>query len=334
MRVLFDHPNPFLLAHGGFQIQIEQTRLAVIAAGVEVEFLQWWNPDQKADIIHFFGRPAESYIRLAQGKRFKIIMEELLIATGSRTGGQLALQRLCIKIFRQFMPATFKVRMAWESYQLADACIANTPWEAHLMNYLFDAPKERLHVVPNGVEEVFFSSCPGDRGPWLVCAATLTERKRVLELAEAAIRAQVPVWFIGKPYADTDSYAQRFIALARQNPQFIRYEGPVPERNRLAKIYRAARGFVLLSAMETRSLAAEEAAACECPLLLSDLPWARSVFGDTASYCPLTHTAATAAHLRAFYERSSSLPKPLPPKTWAAVGEQFKGIYAAICGKD
>ena len=28
MKVLFDHPNPFMLAHGGFQIQIEQTKKA------------------------------------------------------------------------------------------------------------------------------------------------------------------------------------------------------------------------------------------------------------------------------------------------------------------
>ena len=40
--------------------------------------------------------------------------------------------------------------------------------------------------------------------------------------------------------------------------------------------YREARGFVLLSAMESLSLSALEAAACECPLFLSDLPWARS----------------------------------------------------------
>ena len=28
MKVLFDHPNPFMLAHGGFQNQIEQTKKA------------------------------------------------------------------------------------------------------------------------------------------------------------------------------------------------------------------------------------------------------------------------------------------------------------------
>jgi glycosyltransferase involved in cell wall biosynthesis len=331
VRVLFDHPGPFALAHGGFQIQIEQTRLALIEAGVEVEFLQWWNPRQKGDIIHFFGRPPASYINLAHGKDCKIVIGELLTATGSRSRGQLALQRLCTNLFRKIMPAMFTTRMAWESYRLADACIALTPWEARLMNYLFGAPKERVHVLPNGVEEVFLNPPPATRGKWLVCTATITERKRVLELAEAAVLAQTPVWIIGKPYADSDSYAQRFVALAAQHPQIIRTD-PIPfdARARLAEVYCAARGFVLLSAMETRSGAAEEAAACGCPLLLSDLPWARSVFGATASYCPLGNPAATARRLRAFYELAPSLPAPRKPKSWPLVGQQLKEIYQAI----
>jgi glycosyltransferase involved in cell wall biosynthesis len=330
VRVLFDHPDPFALTHGGFQIQIEQTRLALIQAGVEVEFLQWWNPGQKGDIIHFFGRPMANYIKLAQGKGCKVVMEELLTGAGSRSGGALACQRLGTNLYRKIMPAMFTARMAWESYRLADACIANTAWEAHLMNYLFGAPKERIHVLPNGVEEVFFKSSPAAPGLALVCSATITERKRVLELAEAALLAQTPVWIIGKPYAESDPYAQRFLALARQRPEIIRYEGPVQERERLAGIYRAARGFVLLSAMETRSLAAEEAAASGCCLLLSDLPWARSVFGDSASYCPLGNAAATARHLRAFYDLAPALPKPPPPKSWLMIGQQLKEIYQKV----
>jgi glycosyltransferase involved in cell wall biosynthesis len=331
VRVLFDHPDPFALAHGGFQTQIEQTRLALMAAGVEVEFLQWWNPRQKGDLIHFFGRPRADYIRLAHGQGCKIVMGELLTATGSRSRGELALQRFCTNLFRKIMPATFTTRMAWESYGLADACIALTLWEAHLMNYLFGAPKERIHVVPNGVEEVFLNPPPAARGQWLVCTATITERKRVLELAEAAVRAQTPVWIIGKPYADSDPYAQQFFALAKQHPQTIRYEGPIQDRARLAEVYCAAHGFVLLSAFETHSLAAAEAAGCDCPLLLGDLPWARSVFGATASYCPVGNAAATARHLRAFYELAPTLPRPLKPKSWLAVGQQLKGIYAALC---
>lgn len=42
MKVLFYHLTPFAFAHGGLQIQILQTRKALEALGVEVEFLRWW----------------------------------------------------------------------------------------------------------------------------------------------------------------------------------------------------------------------------------------------------------------------------------------------------
>jgi len=87
----------------------------------------------------------------------------------------------------------------------------------------------------------------------------------VLELAQAAVEAKAPVWIIGKAYSDEEAYAKSFFALAKQHPEYVRYEGPIGDRAKLAAIYRAARGFALLSTMETRSLSAEEAAACECP---------------------------------------------------------------------
>ena len=186
--------------------------------------------------------------------------------------------------------------------------------------------------LPNGVEEIFFQS-PPERGPWLVCTATITERKRVLELAEAAVAAQTPVWIIGRPYTDEDVYAKKFLALARTHPQWIRFEGPVNDRASLAKIYREARGFVLLSTKETRSLSSEEAAASGCPLLLSDLPWAKSTFGEARGvrYCPITERPTTTAGvLKEFYDLAPQLPTPPRPATWGEVGYKIKAVYELV----
>jgi glycosyltransferase involved in cell wall biosynthesis len=196
---------------------------------------------------------------------------------------------------------------------------------------LFGAPPERVHVVPNGVEEIFLQSRPVARGPWLVCTATITERKRVCELAEAAVRAQTKLWVVGRAYADSDPYAKRFFQLAEQQPELIRFEGAIGDRARMAAVYREARGFVLLSTMESLSLSALEGAACECPLLLSDLPWARTVFGESVSYCPITpDTAKTAAVLRRFYDAAPTLRPPPRPLTWAEVAQQLKQLYETL----
>jgi glycosyltransferase involved in cell wall biosynthesis len=334
MKVLFDYHLPFALAHGGVERQILQTRSALEQAGVEVDFVRWWDADQSCDVIHFMGRPGTDYVRFAQSVGRKVVVADLLTGPGSRSRSELAWQRMFIALCRKFLPGMLTWKLAWDSYGLADACVALTDWEAHLMSYLFNVPRGHIQVVPNGVEEVFFNSRKAERGKWLVCTATITERKRVLELAEAAVRGQTPLWVVGKAYTEADPYAEKFFKLAKQQPEILRYEGAVSDRAQMAKIYREARGFVLLSAMESLSLSALEAAACECPLLLADLPWARGTFGNAAKYCPVTKSSEqTAAVLREFYEAAPSLNPPPKPASWNEVARQLKGVYEGILGK-
>jgi len=331
MKVLLDHSLPFLLAHGGFQVQIEQTKLALESAEVEVEFARWWDDTQRADLIHYFGRPAEQYVELAHQKRIRVVLADLLSELGSRSRGLRILQKTLKTAAETLLPPSFVARLAWKSFRMADACIAGTSWEARLMTEMFRAPPQRVHIVPNGTEAIFFQSQPAVRGQWLVCTAAIAERKRVVELAEAAVRAQTPLWVVGKPYGEHDPYASRFFEIAKQNRSLVRYEGAVSDRGKLAQIYREARGFVLLSSRESLSLSAAEAAACACPLLLSDLPWARTVYGDGAWYCPVpANTGKTAEILKAFHAAAPALKAPARPPSWPEVGLQFSSIYERV----
>jgi len=331
MKILVNCTMPFSLAHGGQAIQIQRTLAALSAIGVEAEPLRWWDEHQTGDIIHFFGLMPANQIRFARSKKIKVVMAEFLTAQGSHTATQRRLRRAFRWGVETFAPRNLVGMFSWESYRLADAFVALTAFEKGLMEYKYSAELEKIFVVPNGVDEPFFQAPRTPRGDWLVCTATITERKRVLELATAAIAAQTPVWIIGKAYADNDPYAQKFFQLARANPRFIRYEGGVNNRTELAQIYRAARGFVLLSSMESLSLSALEAAACECPLLLSDLPWARSSFTGSAEFCPVTDSVATtAAALKKFYAAAPGLPAPPKPATWPDVARQLKTVYEKV----
>lgn len=332
MKVLFYHLVPFSFAHGGVQTQIVQTRQALEHLGVEVEFLRWWDPSQTGDILHFVGRLRANKLQLAQGQGMKVVLAELLTEQGSRSRLQLKLQKMARLAVERTRLRPMSLH-TWDSYPLADACVALTGWEAFLMKELYGAPPGKTHVVPNGVEDFFLNSQPAKRGPWLVCTATIREVKRVLELAEAAVRARTPLWIIGKPYSEADAYARRFSALAKTHPDIVRYEGPIQDRTKLAQVYREARGFVLLSAMESLSLSALEAAACECPLLLSRLPWATTVFRESACYCPIGLSAArTAVFLRQFYDAAPGLKPPPRPLTWLEVGQQLKRLYETLLG--
>ncbi len=331
MKILLNCQTPFMLAHGGAQIQIEQTAAALKKIGVDAEYLRWWDQAQEGDILHQFGRIPLSLLALAHAKGLKVVMLDLLTEQGSRSPSRLRLQKWMMHFFKRILPGSLVGSFGWDSYRLVDASVALTSWEARLMMDVFGAPPEKVHVVPNGVEEDFLNSQTAPRGQWLVCTATITERKRVLELAEAAVQAKTPLWVIGKPYSAANPYAARFLQLAGKHPEILRFEGAIDDRARLARAYREARGFVLLSAMESLSLSALEAAACECPLLLSDLPWARTVFQDTASYCPITQSAAqTAAVLRSFHDAAPNLKPPARPLAWTDVARQFRALYEAV----
>jgi glycosyltransferase involved in cell wall biosynthesis len=332
MKILIDHQLPFLLAHGGLQTQIEQTKAALEAAGLEVEYLRWWDESQKGDIIHFFGRANPSHIDFAHAKGMKYVMSELLTGQGSRTRTQLRMQSLVEKALRAVVPQTFLTNFRWDAYHKADACVFLTEWEAEVGRLLFSPPAHRHYIIPNGVEPEFFiaQNNPVNRGDELICSATITERKRVLELAEAAVAARVPVRVLGSPYGSDDPYYLRFLTLTEQHPDFVRYAGAVDNRIELARIYQSARGFVLLSTMESLSLSALEAAASGCPLLLSDLPWARCTFGRAATYCPIGNTHSTATVLRAFYEKAPTLPAPQKPCRWEDVASELVEIYQRL----
>jgi glycosyltransferase involved in cell wall biosynthesis len=330
MKILFYTFKPFCLTHGGLQTQVLQTREALQALGVETDFLHWWDPEQSGDILHFFGRMPPPLLIMAQQKGMKVVLTDLLTEQGSRARWRLTLQKLTRRAMALALPEMFTAAFNWDAYRLADACVALTSWEAQLMTDFFDARADSTHVVPNGVEEVFLDSRAAQRGPWLVCTATVTERKRVLELAQAAVQAETPLWIIGKPYSQADPYFRRLRQMAQAHASIIRYEGSIGDRAKLAEVYRSARGFVLLSAMESLSLSALEAAACGCPLLLSDLPWARTVFGQSASYCPVANSTQTAEALRQFYAAAPGLPPSPRPLTWLEVGQQLKRLYEAL----
>lgn len=331
MKVLIDHALPFLLAHGGFQTQILQTKENLNKIGVEVDFLRWWDDKQQGNIIHYFGGANSTYVDYCHRKGLKFILSDLRTGLGSRARWKIVAHRILVEIAQCSMPRLVLGKLGWDVYPRVDAAIALTSWEKHLMVDVFGAPRERVHVIPNGVEDVFFDSPVKDRGKWLLCAATVTQRKRVLELARAAVIAKTPLWVIGRPYDESDPYYRSFLSVVRDHSEIVRYEGGIDDRCRLAEIYRIARGFVLASAMETLSLSALEAAASHCPLLLTKLPWATSSFGEKVSYCPNSSDPRILADaLRNFYDAEFHGKSKFVPLRWREVAEQVSRVYEMV----
>src|SRR6185437_4535210 len=122
MKILFHSHTPFQFAHGGAQIQIEQTKASLEKIGVDVEWLRWYDGEQKGDLMHFFGRPPAALVRLAHQKGLKVVVGDLLTAQGSRLLSRLRLQGLVMRVFQRTLPSVITVAFGWKSFQMADAC--------------------------------------------------------------------------------------------------------------------------------------------------------------------------------------------------------------------
>lgn len=329
MKVAIDHHFPFLLAHGGFQIQIEQTRLALKHLGVDVKWLQFWNETEVPDIIHFFGTVHADYLRFAKGKGIKTVISELHTSLGSRPDRKHRLQSAVIQITRTMAPQ-FAMRMNWDRFAEADAVVALTPYEADLMCNVFHAPRSRMHVIPNGVDKVFLEPSSVAREDWLLCTAVIHPRKRVVELAKAAVIAKTPLRVYGRPYSENDAYFHVFCEVVASSGGLVRWEGSLSDRSVLADIYRRARGFVLPSTMESLSLSALEAAAALCPLLLTDLPWATSTFASYASYVKNSSDPAVIAQAVAQFYSEPKPPTGYNVHSWQAIAHKLRTLYSNL----
>ena len=328
MRVLFDHSSPFALAHGGFQTQIEQTRLALIQAGHEVEHLRWWDDTQRGDLIHFFGPASIAYLQQARSKGWPVVMTTLFTETCNRSDGQLRRQGFFTQaILRLPFGEGVKQQLPWRAYLHCTQNVVGLNAERDVLEKVYAVPTERISVVPLGLSETYLAAGPGSRREdHLICTGTITERKNSVELAELAAGARVPVLFVGKPFNPNDAYWQRFEKLIDQ--RFVKYQSHVSGEREMIGLLQAARGFVLFSRYENWCLAAHEAAACGLPVILPDQKWSRERFGAAAHYLAKPGDAANVRALPEFHEQCPSLPgSGVRLYSWRDTAEALLPIY-------
>ncbi len=331
MKVLIDCHHPFALAHGGMQVQIEQTLAALRALGINAEPLRWWDDQQRGDLLHQFGPASVETIQLAHRQGMKVVMTLLLSQTCNRSPSQLWLRKMLIGGLRRLPQQLGAGRNSvWASCHAADHILVGLEAERRVVVENYRVPAAKVSTLPLGLSETFLQALPATRdGGYLISVGTIAPVKRSLELARLARSAQVPVLFVGKPFEPGDTYWREFSALI--DDRWVRYQPHVSSELELIKLYRAACGFVLMSQYENWSFVAQEAAACDLPLLLVDLPWSRERFGGQANYFPRQwDDEAYAATLKTFSEKAATFPVPrLKLHSWREVAQSLQKVYEA-----
>ena len=95
---------------------------------------------------------------------------------------------------------------------------------------------------------------------------------------------------------------------------------------------RGARGLVLASRNEGLPLVVLEALAAGTPVLLSDLPNMRAVFGDAVTYCPPADDPGFHQHLDSFWRkvRAEKVVPKFEVLDWQEVGRRYAALYQKI----
>jgi len=225
--------------------------------------------------------------------------------------------------------------------QSADRVVCVSPSLADRMRGRYPSRADRVEFIPNGVsimppspqsDEDVLAQLDLVAGNYILCVARLVPEKGIHYLVEAFRRSgdNRTLVIAGAGRAD-DRYAQDLLAMAEPR---IRFLGMVP-RPRLGVLLRQASLFVLPSFHEGLPIAALEALACGCPVLLSDIQPNRDLGLPASRYFPVGDVSALAARLAGHEEPGEDSAPPLPDTLldWDEVAKRTAAAYRALKGR-
>ena len=292
--VLVHAPSVAFQSPGGGENQLVQTarRLEAIGVGVRL-FSPWVDRIEDYRLLHLFGMSHEGLelARLAHRRGVPVVLSPICwlepralysLAT-SRSRGLRDLAKWSLK-------SAFPRIGGWRDALIreADALLPNSSAEADQLVRLFRARRDRIHVVPNGVDTRFEAVDPtlfrhryGD-DDFVLYVGRIEPRKNVSGLIQATRRLGRPLVVIGDAPPGHERYLARCqVAGAGFTTWFDAVDHNHPM---LASAYAAARVFALPSWFETPGLAALEAGLAGTAVVVTPLGCTREYFGDLVEY--------------------------------------------------
>jgi glycosyltransferase involved in cell wall biosynthesis len=232
----------------------------------------------------------------------------------------------------------------WLGVRSADRVVCVSPSLAARMKARYPARAERVEFIPNGVSTMppspqsdaeVLDELALIAGNYVICVARLVPEKGIHILVEAFRRSNdTRTLVIAGAGRKDDRYAQDLLAGAETGAEpRIRFLGMVP-RARLGVLLRNAALFVLPSFHEGLPIAALEALACGCPVLLSDIQPNLDLGLPASRYFPVGDVPALAARLADHAEAREA--KGLLPDTlmdWDEVAKRTAAVYRKLPGR-
>jgi glycosyltransferase involved in cell wall biosynthesis len=341
MNVILATYQSIGLLQGGPRTQILQTQRSLEQQGVSVRLFSAWEGfgRESTDLVHLFGAHIGTYHLAREFHKLGVPMAVTPIWYSRHTPlvirGWLSMGRL----FRR--PA----RGLWTDYgMLAEICswarivLPNTAAEADLLVRGLGVAREKICVVPNGVEERFATADPslfvrtyGVRDFVLNVGHIGPGRKNVLRLVRALEKINAPAVIMGR--IETNPYGEACLAEAKLNPRIVVLDALPNDSPMLASAYEACQVFALPSLFETPGIAALEAGMAGANIVITPHGGTKEYFGDQAEYVePTSYELIRNGIVKALNKgKTSYLREHLRGHyLWERVGERTLSAYRRV----
>ena len=294
MKVAFySYPSAFQNPGGG-EIQLLKTKEHLEKAGVDIKFFdQWRDKFDDFDVLHVFGsvKDCVGLMRTARNKGVKVAVSSIFWSSfkralheGGTSGKKLELfARHLTKLIFPYLPTGRRKTMA-----LSDIIFPNAEAEKEQLVRLFGISREKIKVVPNGIDERFMFAKPDPfiekfgMKDFVLAVGRIEPRKNQLNLIKALNDSGFKLVIVGDPVSDYMDYYKKCRSIAKQNIVFL---GGIPHEDELlASSYAACKVFAAPGWFETPGLAALEAAAAGASIAITKYGCTEEYFGDEASY--------------------------------------------------
>lgn len=279
---------------GGGEIQLLKTKEYLEKKGMEIRLFDLWkNKLKKGDLLHVFGSVKYCYGLMRTAKELGV---NILLSTICWYDWRSALHtyphwnqkgmnliRHLAKVSFPWVPSFRKSMM-----QISDLLLPNSEAEANQLVRYFGMKREKIAVIPNGVDPIYQSADPGPfeerygLKDFFLCTGRIEPRKNQLALIRAHRGMECPLVITGgavSRYKDYEALCRR-----EAGPR-VYFLGHFPmDSEMLRSAYAACDTFVLPSWFETPGLAALEAGLAGAKVVITQGGATREYFGDDARY--------------------------------------------------
>ena len=289
IKVLFNTQSIGFQMMGGLEVQMLQTKKHLEKLGVNVKLFDPFHDKlDDFDILHTFGSYSYETVpitKMAKEKNMPIAISSVYWISSFR--------RKLINFGSKFLSIISEryglINPSKYLFSLADIILPNSKLEAELLFHQFNIDRNKLFIVPNGVERRFLHGDPNifiQRNgieDFVLFVGHVEERKNVLRLIKAMNGTEIPLVIIGTPMSTQSYYYKICKKEANDNIHFL---GNIDHDSELlSSAYSAAKVFALPSWAETPGIATLEAGMAGCNVVITNRGSTSEYFKNLVTYC-------------------------------------------------